>query len=216
MHFIDAWTSLPPFEVLLLLVPVALVIVSLLIPARAVARALAVMIAGAVWLMPGLDPNPVRAAWCGIWVLVAAVISGGAPRDRAAAPRPIAVESGLVGLLLGGALFVLLVVAVGRQNLPAEPTRHASVGFLLVAAGLAHLMLRRDVRRAVMSFAILGFGIQVLERAASLGTLEGSGVPLAAAPLATTIAVLLTTRAAIVRQRDAGSAWVSQAHDLHD
>ena len=216
MHCIDAWTSLPPIEALLLMAPAGLVVLSLLIPGRRLARTLAAALAGVVWLMPGLDSLGVRAAWCALWVLVAVVL-GGADRDRSTgATRPSGVESGVVGLLLGGALFVLLVVAIGRQDLPAEPTRQASVGFLLVAAGVAHLMLRRDVRRATMSFAILGFGLQVLERAASSATLEGSDVPLAAAPLATAITVLLAARAAAVRQRDAGSAWVSQAHDLHD
>ncbi len=216
MHFVDAWTSLPPFEILLLLAPAALVVVSLLIPGRAVARTLALALAGVVWVMPGLDPAGVRAAWCGIWVLVAIVLDRGAPRDRSTGARPIGFESGFVALLLGSALFTLIVVAIGRQDLPAEPTRHASVGFLLVASGVAHLMLRRDARRATMSFAILGFGLQVLERAANAATLEGAGVPPAAAAVATAITVLLATRTATVRQRDAGSAWVSQAHDLHD
>jgi hypothetical protein len=77
-------------------------------------------------------------------------------------------------------------------------------------------MLRRDVMRATVSFATLGLGLQWLERAANDAAIEGSGVPVAAVPLATLVAVLLAARAAAVREQDAGSAWVSHAHDLHD
>ena len=110
----------------------------------------------------------------------------------------------------------LLIAAVARQDLSPEDGRRASYGLLLLGLGLLHLMLRRHVRRAIVGFGALGLGFQVLDGAArgaqvALGALA-QGPPL----LATTIAVALAIRLARGRERHASSAWVSDAHDLHD
>src|SRR5262249_29208026 len=135
---------------------------------------------------------------------------------RAEGPRPGGVESGTVGLLLSSALLVLLIVALGRQDLPPELTRPTAIGLLLLVAGLAHLMLRRDSLRGAMAFPTVGFGLQWLDHAVRVVVLEAGDVPEGAVLFATVLAVALATRVALVRQRDAGSAWVGFAHDLHD
>lgn len=213
----DAWTSLPPLDLLLLLAPVALAVVTVLLPGRGVARTSSLLLAGLMLPLPEFNPPGLRIAWCVLWIGVAMISGTSRQREwRRDTPRPGGFESGLVGLLLAAVLFVILVVGVGRQDLPPESSRRASLGLLTVAAGIAHLMLRRDALRATVSFATLGLGLQWLERAAADSALEGSGLPLAAVPLATAVAVALAARAAVVRQHDAGSAWVSHAHDLHD
>jgi hypothetical protein len=87
---------------------------------------------------------------------------------------------------------------------------------LLVVAGVAHLMLRRDAMRGAMAFATIGLGLQWLDAAVRAVVLEAVAVPAGLVLLATSLAVALSTRVALVRQHDAGSAWVSHAHDLHD
>jgi len=77
-------------------------------------------------------------------------------------------------------------------------------------------MLRRHVRRALVAFAAMGLGVQILD-----GVARDSQVPqmLPAAGnvlLGTTIAIALAARIAGIRERQADSAWVSDAHDLHD
>ena len=216
MHFVDAWTSLPPYESLVLLLPPLLVLVTAVLPGRAVARAASLAIGLLVLVVPELGPAALRLAWAAVWGAVALLSASGGEAERRDEPRPGTLESGVVGLLLAGVLFAILVVALGREDLPAQATRRGSLGLLLMAAGLAHLMLRRDALRATTSFAALGLGLQWIERAARDAALEGSGAPQGAVPLATAIVVMLAARAAAVRQRDAGSAWVSHAHDLHD
>jgi hypothetical protein len=77
-------------------------------------------------------------------------------------------------------------------------------------------MLRRDALRATVSFASIGLGLQWLERAVREATLEGRELPVGWVLLATAVAIVLAARTAGVRERDAGTAWVSHAHDLHD
>lgn len=217
MHFIDTWTSLAVFDLLFYLAPPAIAIVAMLLPGRAVARLASLAMAAAAALSPDIGPTALRVGWLALWLGVALV--SGTARDsewRGEGPRPGGVESGAVGLLLSAALIVLLIVALGRQDLPPELTRPTAVGLLLLVAGLAHLMLRRDSLRGSMAFATVGFGLQWLDRAMRLVVLEADGVPEAAVLLATALVVALATRVALVRQRDAGSAWVSFAHDLHD
>jgi len=217
MHFIDAWTSLPLFDAVLLLAPAAVAIVAMLLPGRAVARSASIAIAFTAPLLPDLGSAAVRVSWFALWLGVAVV--SGVKRDatpRGEALRPGGVESGAIGLLLGGALLVLMIVALGRQDLPPELTRPAAVGMLLITAGLAHLMLRRDSLRGAMAFATIGLGLQWLDHAARLIVLEAGTLPQGAVLFATAVAVMLAMRVAFVRQHDAGSAWVSHAHDLHD
>ena len=217
MHFVDAWTSLPPLDAVLLLAPAAVAIIAMLLPGRAVARTASIAIALAVPVLPELGTIAVRVWWLALWLGVA-IVSGVkhdlAPRGEAS--RSGGVESGAIGLLLGGALLVLMIVGLGRQDLPPELTRPATAGMLLITAGLAHLMLRRDALRGAMAFATIGLGLQWLDAAVRLVVLEADELPAGAVLFATAVAVVLASRVAFVRQHDAGSAWVSHAHDLHD
>jgi hypothetical protein len=77
-------------------------------------------------------------------------------------------------------------------------------------------MLRRDTMRATVAFAALGSGLQVLQAAAAATLLARDVLGSYDVLLATAAAVALADRIARVRQQDAGSAWVSDAHDLHD
>jgi hypothetical protein len=217
VHFVDAWTSLPPLDLLLLLAPAAVAIVAMLLPGRAVARTASIAIALTAPALPDLGPAAVRVAWFALWLGVA-IISGVKrdPTPRGESSRPGGVESGAIGLLLGAALLVLVIVGLGRQDLSPELTRPTAAGMLLIVAGLAHLMLRRDALRGAFAFATIGLGLQWLDRAVRLVVLEAGELPEGAVWFATAIAVVLAARVAFVRQRDAGSAWVSHAHDLHD
>ena len=106
--------------------------------------------------------------------------------------------------------------AVARQDLSPEDARRASYGALVMVVGIIHLMLRRHARRAGVAFASLGLGLQVLEGAARSAQVPETLVPGGAVLLATAIAAALATRVAVIREHIAGTAWVSDAHDLHD
>jgi hypothetical protein len=126
------------------------------------------------------------------------------------------VESGAIGVMLGVVLASLLMAAVARQDLLPPASRATSYGVLLLCIGLLHLMLRRDTLRSMVAFATLGLGLQVLERIARGAAIPEDDSLRGMVLLATMIAVTLSARLAWVRERDAGSAWVSDAHDLHD
>jgi hypothetical protein len=217
MHFVDSWTGLPLLRMVMLLAPAAIALVAMLLPGRAVARTASFAV-GLV-LLPAFDLGPLwlRFAWMALWVGVGAV--SGVKRDasvRDEAPRPGGMESGAVGLMLGAAILVLLIVALGRQDLRPEQTRPAAIGLVLIVIGVAHLMLRRDALRGAMAFATMGLGLQWLDRAVRHLVIESSVIPEWVAMSATAAAVVLAARVALTRQRDAGSAWVHHAHDLHD
>jgi hypothetical protein len=97
-----------------------------------------------------------------------------------------------------------------------EETRRASAGVSLVAIGLLHLMLRRHIRSAMVGFAAFGLGLQLLDGAAQGAQLDPSPFTAGAILLASWLAVILASRVAGARARYAGTAWVSDAHDLHD
>jgi hypothetical protein len=62
----------------------------------------------------------------------------------------------------------------------------------------------------------MGLGLQVLEGAAEtaqIGPTPGASI---AVLLATALSVGLALRVAMAREQHAGTAWVSDAHDLHD
>ncbi|MBI3539061.1 MAG: hypothetical protein HY076_02160 [Candidatus Eisenbacteria bacterium] len=172
----------------------------------------------AVPLLRELGASPlITAGWSLLWLLVA----WGAGVPEGVARRPIAstrgvVESGTVGLLLGVLLLALLIAAVARQGLSPEDARRASYGALLLVIGIVQLMLRRHARRAGVAFASLGLGLQVLDGAARGAQVPGTLIPAGAVLLVTAIAAALATRVAAIRERIAGTAWVSDAHDLHD
>jgi peptidoglycan/LPS O-acetylase OafA/YrhL len=125
-------------------------------------------------------------------------------------------ESGAVGLLLGVALMLLLIVAVARQNLDEAPTRDSSYALFLVTLGLLHLMLRRHVSRAAVAIGAMGLGLDRLMLAAEAQQLPGAPVPTLAVWIGTALAVALVLRIGRLRLEGGGGAWVSGAHDLHD
>jgi len=218
VQFLDCWTELSLLDLVRLLAPAVLLVAIAFLPGLRVARLAAIGVALAIPPLRELGVSPLlTAAWSLLWLVVA--WSAGAPRS--AARRPLAptrggLEAGTVGLLLGLVLLALLIATVARQALSPEEARRASYGGLLVVVGILHLMLHGHARRASVAFASLGLGLQVLDGAAReaqvSATLPAAGTVL----LATALAVALAVRVAVSRERLAGSAWVSDAHDLHD
>ena len=218
MHFLDAWVELSLLDAIRLLGPLALLVVSTLLPGHRVGRLAALAVAGAIPLLRELAAPPALAlGWVALWLLLTFL----PPEPDEAASRPLArgrgvVESGAVGLLLALALGLLLLMAVARQDMSPEETRRASLGAAFMVVGILHLMLRRHIRRALVGFTTLGLGLQILDGAAqgaqlNPDSLTGTGVLVAA-----WLAVILGLRVAAARERHAGTAWVSDAHDLHD
>jgi hypothetical protein len=218
MHFLDAWTELSLIDLARLLLAPVLLAVAAFTPGPRLARVAALGIAvTTVWLRE-LGGSPLlMTGWVALWLVVAWQAGHiGAGADRPLAPTRGVLEAGAVGLLLAGSVLALLIAAVARQDLAPEDGRRTSLGALLIGLGLLHLMLRRHVRRALVAFAAMGLGVQILD-----GVARDSQVPqmLPAAGnvlLGTTIAIALTARIAGIRERQADSAWVSDAHDLHD
>ncbi len=219
MHFLDAWLEIPPLDLARVLAPLALLGLSAFLPGMRLGQITALGVAAVlpVWPMLGAS-RPVVAAWFLLWLLIG-LWRPAAPEESAA--RPLARSSGVaethtVGLALGLVLTLLLIAAVARQDMSPADTRRASLGAALLAIGILHLMLRRHIRRAMNGFAAMGLGLQVLEgaaRGAQIGPAPSSALALL---VATWLGVGLSMRVAVARERYAGSAWVSDAHDLHD
>jgi hypothetical protein len=218
VEFLESWTELTLLDLLRMLAPAGLLLISMLLPSVRVARIAAVGVAITLPFVGELGVSPrLTLAWSALWLLI-----GWSARGReGVARRPLAathavLESGTVGLLLGVALSALLVAAVARQDLSPEEARRASYGVLLLMLGLVSLMLHGHARRAALAFGSMGLGLQILENTARdaqvIETIEPGGAVL----LATVLAVALVVRVAISRERLAGTAWVSDAHDLHD
>jgi hypothetical protein len=218
VEFLASWSELSLFDLVRLLAPAALLTAAAFLPGVRVARFAAVGVALLIPFLRELGASPLlTGAWTALWLLVA----WGAGVPEGAAPRPIAaargaVESGTVGLMLGLLLLGLLMAAVARQDLSPEDSRRASYGVLLMVVGIIHLMLRRHARRAGVAFASLGLGLQVLDGAARAAQVPGTLSPGGAVLLATAVATALAMRVAGIREHLAGTAWVSDAHDLHD
>jgi hypothetical protein len=218
VHFLDAWLELPPLDLARLLAPLILLTLSAFLPGLRVGRVTAIGVAATLPLLGLAAPRPVIGAWIGLWLLVG-LWRPGEPEESAA--RPLArtrgsAETHTVGLALGLALGLLLIAALARQDMSAEDTRRASLGAALLSTGILHLMLRRHIRRAMTGFAAMGLGLQVLEgaaRAAQVGPVPSGSLALL---LATALGVGLALRLASSRERYAGTAWISDAHDLHD
>src|SRR5262245_14299672 len=158
------------------------------------------------------------AAWTLSWVVIGLWRSG---ESEDTARRPLArtrgaAETHTVGLALGLALTLLLIAAVARQDMSPDDTRRASLGAALLATGILHLLLRRHIRRAMTGFAAMGLGLQVLDGAAQGAQIGPAPSSAMAVLLATSLSIVLALRVAISRERHAGTAWVSDAHDLHD
>lgn len=218
MRFFDSWTEFPLLDLIRLLAPVVFLAAATFLPGLRIARLAALGVALAIPLMRELGASALLTlGWCALWLLVA----WGAGVPSAQAKRPLAsreggLEAGTVGLLLGVILVALLIAAVARQDLSPEDARRASCGALILALGLIHLMTRGHARRAGVGFASLGLGLQVLDGAARAAQVPQTLPPEGAVLLATAIAVALALRIAVSRERLAGTAWVSDAHDLHD
>jgi hypothetical protein len=218
VRFLSAWTEVGTPTLFLALVSPAVLFGAAFLPGRRVARVTALALALAVTALGGVGlTGALRGGWSLLWVLVAWRVG----RQRLQqtgdpAPRPGGVESGLIGLLLALALIVLLISAVARHDLGPRETRCASFALLLVVVGLLHLMLRRDARRALLAFAALGLGLQVLQSLARDTLLTGTADHPAAILGATALALAITDKVVRMREVSAGSPWVSDAHDLHD
>jgi len=217
MNHVATWADLSTGDVVLWLLPLAVLAVSLLAPGRRAAVASAASVAIALPLIPDHNvPWVMIGAWTGLWIVVATILlMARAPAQRWVG-KPSGFESGAVGLMLGVALLALLLAAIVRQRLPIEFGLRSALGLSFLAFGLLHLMLRRDSMRAVVAFAALGLGIQWLDWSARDVLLPFERRDPWITLLATAVAVGLMTRIAYARQREAGSSWVSDAHDLHD
>jgi hypothetical protein len=218
VEFLDCWTELTLPDLLRLLAPAGFLAVATLIPGVRIVRLCAIGVALTIPLVEELGVTPrFTLAWSALWLLIA----WGSRGQEGAARRPLVerhgvLETSTVGLLLGLALLTLLIAAVARQALSPEEARRASYGALLLLLGLLHLMLHGHVRRAGVAFGSLGLGLQVLESAAREAQVFVALNPGGAVLLATVLASSLAMRVAASRERLAGTAWVSDAHDLHD
>lgn len=218
MRFLDSWTELSPFDLVRLLLPAGCLIVAAFVPGRRLSRIVALLVAASIPMLRELGVSPwVSAGWVLLWLAVA--WQAGLANESASRPLAAtrgALEAGAVGLLLALAVLALLIASVARQDLAPEDARRGSLGVLMIGLGLLHLMLRRHARRATVAFGALGLGLQVLDGAAR-GSQVGETLPAQGGVLlGTVLAVALTIRLAGSREQIAGSAWVSDAHDLHD
>jgi hypothetical protein len=217
VHFLDAWAALPRLESLRFAVPAALLLVAVLVPGRALARLVTLGLALSLPFLPGLEaPAWVIAGWVLLWLGISWQAGLPASRTARAGARLGGLESGTVGLLLGPALLALLLAGVARLDLDAARTRQCSFGVLLVCLGFLHLMLRRHAARAVTAFAAMGLGLQVMLGAVRALATAGSAPPAGLPLLASLLAAALATRIGRSRVAATGTAWVSDAHDLHD
>jgi hypothetical protein len=219
MHFIDAWAELRATDLVRLLAPLGLLVVSAFLPGQRIGQLTAVGVALSLPFLKELGASPLlTAAWLLLWLLLGFWRPGDAEEI---ASRPLAraggmLETGSVGLGLGLVLALLLIAAVARQDMSPEETRRASFGVALLSLGILHLMLRRHIRRAMTGFAAMGLGLQVLDGAAQSAQIQPAPTSAEFVLVATWLAVALALRVAIARERHAGTAWVSDAHDLHD
>lgn len=224
MQIFDAWVSLAPGEFARLLGIPALLLVAALLPGRGVVRVAGAVVAVLVLRSPELGASaPVALGWSALWALVA-WLGAGAGASGANAELPPAgtsrlrhgVESGVIALPLGVALVGLMLAALARQQLDPIDARRATVGALVLGAGLLHLMLRRHVRRATLAFAAVGLGLELLASSARAMDAAGEGAPAGAALLGTALVTTLVLRLGHARERFARSPLVSDAHELRD
>lgn len=220
MHLLDAWTALSVADLARLLgIPVAILVAALL-PGRRLTGVAALAIAILVAPCDELSaPLAVRIGWVALWIAIAALtVSQGLDTARTSAPRRSGFEASVVALPLGAALALLLLAAVSRQSATLAPldARRASLGALVLSAGVLHLMMRRHTRRALLAFGALGLGLELLAASARRADVTGAGAPAGVALLGTCVAVALVSRIAGSREQWSGSPLVSDAHELHD
>jgi hypothetical protein len=218
VHFLDAWTALSFIDQIRLIAPAIVMALAIVLPGRSIAALLALLLAVTVPLSGTLPPGPGLAfGWAALWLAVAGILLRAA---RGGMRRPAegrgGLESTLAGLLLGVPLFALLAVAIARQDLPTAATRAATAGTLYITFGLVHLMVRRHLLRSALGWGFAGVGLQALQSASAITLPANLAPPPGLALIATATALALVLRIALARARWAGSAWLSDAHDLHD
>jgi len=217
VHFLDAWTSLSFFTQIRLIAPAIVIALAIVVPGRSVAALFALLLAVTVPVSGIVRSVPLAIGWGALWLVVAAILWRAA---RAGMRRPAeargGLESTLAGLLLGVPLFALLAVAIARQDLPLDATRSATVGTMFLTLGLVHLMVRRHVLRSALGWGFAGVGLQALQSGATVALPANLAPPAGLALVATAVTLALVLRIALARARWAGSAWLSDAHDLHD
>jgi len=218
VHFLDAWTSLPILDQLRMLAPAIVMALAVVLPGRRIAAVLALAFAVTVPASGAIPGGwPMAAGWALLWLAVAIVLARAARAGiRRPAERAGGFESTLAGLMLGLPLFALLAVAIARQNMPVEPTRAATTGAFYLALALIHLMVRRHVLRSALGWGFAGFGLQALQGATAASLPPALQPPIGAVLLGTAVTLALVLRIGLSRARWAGSAWLSDAHDLHD
>jgi len=218
MHLLEAWTTLGPFHLARLLALPGAILVATLLPGRVPARGAALVCAASAMLLDEMAvPWWARATWVVLWLAIA--WQAGVPERPDLVPSPPrrrGFEAGAVALPLGLALLALMLAAVWRQTFQPDDARRASLGALLLGLGLLHLMMRRHVRRASLAIGGLGVGLELLTASARAADVAREGAPAGAALLATALAILIVARIAEGRERYAGSAFVSDAHELQD
>ena len=217
MHLLDAWTMLPPRDLLrLLALPFAAAMATFL-PGRVVARTCAIVLAfatlgfvelGGSWL--------VRAGWSVLWAALAWWVGRERQDAEGQERRRERLEAWVLGLPLGVGVLLLLLAALSRQVLMPSASRLALIGVSLVALGMLHLLTRRHVRRAVLAFAFLALGIESLAAAVRETDVLHEGAPAGAALASAILASALLVRLAHAREVRARAPLVSDAHDLHD
>jgi hypothetical protein len=155
VHFADTWTELQVLDIVRLLAPVGLLMLTLFVPGRFAARPATVLVALSMPFIPELGPPALVAGWLVLWLIVAWLAGGGT--DAGSAPRPGGgAEPGVVGFAVGLALLALLIAGVARQDLAPEDGRDVSWGLLVLGLGLLQLMVRRHAERALVGFAASG------------------------------------------------------------
>ena len=217
MHFLEAWVALPPLDLLRLAAPALLLLLAVFVPGRALARLLTLGVAVSLPFLRELGASPgITTGWVLLWLAIAWQTGRRSRRTLRAGAGLGGLESGAVGLLLGPALLALLLAGVAQLDLDAGLTRRGSYGALLVGLGFLHLMLRRHAVRAAAAFAAMGLGLQVLDGAVREVVVPGAAPPPGLPLLASALAAALAASVGRARISATGSAWVSDAHDLHD
>jgi len=217
VHFLDAWRELSPVDLVRLLAPAALLVLATVLPGARVVRAAAI---GVALFLPGLRELAgtglqVAAGWrCGC------SSRGGQPANARASSsrsRPrAACRDGTVSLALGALLMLLLIVAVGRQDLSPEDARRASwacccsVSACSISCCAPRAARRARVRRDGARAA--GAGRRGARRAGA--GRSHAGQRRAGGDVARGAGGACASRRRA--KRHAGSPWVHDAHDLHD
>ena len=202
-----AWLALP-----------AAVLLAAFLPGRRIAGVAAIVACLFTIRSPELAAWPLALGWSALFAWLAA----GLLRSPAVAapPRPARTgrgfEAGAIALPLGVGLLVGLLAIVSRVGGEAFEARRATLGVLLVGAGVLHLMLRRNAQRAGLAFAALGLGLELLFASARAVDALGEGPPAGAPLVASVMGVALVQRIARARAEYAGSPFVSDAHQLQD